>query len=67
MIADCVPVELIEIIGPAPRVGRNRWMALANNLGSSDVDVEEVIELAEVASINGSDASFEAVLKVAEG
>jgi len=67
MIADCVPVSLIEMIGPAPSVGRDRWMALANTLGSAPVDIEEAIEASEAASDQGSDASFEAVLKLTEG
>lgn len=65
MIADCVPVELIEAIGPAPSVGRDRWMALANALGSTEVDLEEAMEVAETVEGDGSDATFEAVLKVA--
>jgi len=66
MIADCVPVELIEAIGPANGVGRDRWLALANSLGSTEVDIDEAIDAAQMASDGGSDASFEAVLKTAE-
>jgi len=66
MIAECVPVELIEAIGPAPGVGRDRWLALANSLGGMPVDIEEAIEAAKANSGNGSDASFEAVLEIAE-
>jgi len=66
MIAECVPVELIEVIGPAPGVGRDRWLALANGLGSTQVDIEEAVKVAEMASGDGSDAAFEAVLKLSE-
>ena len=53
-IADAVPVRLIEAIGAAPSVGRDRWMALAQKIDGRDV----------VAAARGesSDARFEAVV-----
>lgn len=53
-VADQVPVELIEAIGSAPSVGRDRWLALAEKIDARD--------LTEFAVGNTSDARFNAVL-----
>lgn len=53
-VADQVPVELIEAIGSAPSVGRDRWLALADKIKGRD--------LAEFAVGDSSDARFNAVL-----
>jgi ParB family chromosome partitioning protein len=65
-IADAVPVRLIEVIGSAPSIGRNRWVALADALNLADTDIEGVEEVARIASSRGSDGAFEAVLKAVE-
>lgn len=54
-VADRVPVRLIEAIGSAPNVGRDRWLALADKIGNRDV----------VAQAKGdtSDARFNAVMQ----
>ncbi|MFT5631886.1 MAG: ParB family chromosome partitioning protein, partial [Gammaproteobacteria bacterium] len=41
-VADKVPVQLIEAIGSAPNVGRDRWLALADKLGESDLVAQAV-------------------------
>lgn len=53
-VADRVPPGLIEAIGAAPSVGRDRWLALAERIGDRDL----------VASARGdsSDARFDAVM-----
>lgn len=53
-VADQVPVELIEAIGSAPSVGRDRWLALADKIKGRD--------LAEFAVGDTSDARFNAVM-----
>ncbi len=53
-VADRVPVRLIEAIGAAPGIGRDRWLALADKLGDRD--------LVDQARGDGSDARFEAVM-----
>lgn len=65
-IADAVPVRVIEAIGPAPSIGRNRWVALASALGLGGVDAGDLEAVAVKAARQGSDAAFEAVLKAAE-
>ena len=53
-VADQVPVELIEAIGAAPSVGRDRWLALAGRVKGRDM----------TGSAKGatSDARFNAVM-----
>jgi ParB family chromosome partitioning protein len=54
-IADKVPVDLIEAIGSAPNVGRDRWLVLADKIGTH--------ELVDAAQGQTSDARFNAVLE----
>lgn len=65
-IADSVPVRLIEAIGSAPGIGRNRWVLLAEALAHPEVGIENLEEVAQAASAQNSDAAFEAVLKSLE-
>ena len=53
-VADRVPVELIEAIGSAPSIGRERWLALAEIANADAV---------ALASGDNSDARFEAVMR----
>lgn len=52
-VADRIPIALIEAIGTAPSIGRDRWLALADKLKGRD--------LTEAALGETSDARFEAV------
>jgi ParB family chromosome partitioning protein len=54
-VADRVPVDLIEAIGSAPTIGRDRWIALADKLKGRDL-----VDQAQGAT---SDARFEAVMR----
>lgn len=56
-VADRIPQALIEAIGPAPGVGRDRWLHLAD-LIAKGADGAEALAVGE-----SSDARFEAVLK----
>jgi ParB family chromosome partitioning protein len=62
-IAEKVPVRLIEAIGSAPGIGRNRWVALAEALARTAADIKRMEEVALTALGESSDAAFEAVLK----
>ncbi len=53
-IADRVPLPLIEAIGSAPGVGRERWLTLADAIGDRDLTGE--------AKGKTSDARFDAVM-----
>jgi len=53
-VADSVPVDLIEAIGSAPNIGRDRWLALADKIGDGD--------FVKAAVGDTSDARFNAVM-----
>jgi ParB family chromosome partitioning protein len=65
-IADSVPARVIEAIGPAPSIGRNRWVALADALDQIKTDASDLEAVAQKSAGQGSDAAFEAVLKAAD-
>lgn len=65
-VARTIPEAVIEAIGPAPKAGRRRWMALAEVLKSS-----EAIRAAKIATKDpeftqsDSDARFQQILRAA--
>ena len=63
VVADAVPPALIEAIGPAPSVGRNRWHDLARRLAETPPDDPTLAGWRrKLGLIEGSDARFEAVM-----
>ncbi|MEM7317881.1 MAG: plasmid partitioning protein RepB [Pseudomonadota bacterium] len=52
-VADRIPMPVIEAIGSAPGIGRDRWLALADRIDGRDVS--------SLAVGSGSDDRFEAV------
>lgn len=56
-VADNLPLKLIEAIGSAPSIGRDRWLGMAQRVRGADLDM--VIAAAQGGD---SDARFEAVL-----
>lgn len=66
-VARRVPERLVKRIGPAPKAGRARWMALADKLekAGDDVDFDGVLNDEKLAAA-GSDARFQAVLRSLE-
>lgn len=58
-VADRVPLGLIELIGPAPSVGRDRWHELGEVVAARGGDWTPALEL---MFDQGSDAAFVAVL-----
>ncbi len=63
-IADRVPTDMIEMIGAAPGVGRDRWSDLAARIEAGKI--ETAAAAAMIAALPGgadSDARFEAVLR----
>lgn len=57
-IAERIPVEVIEAVGAAPSVGRDRWMKLAELIEEHEVDHAPLYAHGET-----SDARFEALSK----
>ena len=65
-VADAVPVRLVEAIGPAPGIGRDRWRALGERLAERPPDAAVVKAWArDLSRVEGSDARFEAALEAA--
>ena len=61
-IAERIPTEVIEAIGSAPNIGRDRWSALADRLDSSDIGGQSIGGLIElIAGDKSSDQRFEAL------
>lgn len=60
-IAERVPTALIEHIGAAPSVGRDRWLALADQIELGEASASEVIAMINLSGQTGSsDARFQA-------
>jgi ParB family chromosome partitioning protein len=53
-------------VGPAPNIGRDRWLALCKALDEGVTPVDELAELARGLTGQDSDARFETVLKAAK-
>ena len=61
-IATRLPGEIVEAIGPAPAIGRNRWQELSELLGAAAQRERAALILAQPEMRRlGSDARFEAV------
>lgn len=61
-IAERIPTEVIEAIGSAPNIGRDRWSALADRLEGSEFDGGTASGLVElIAGGENSDQRFEAL------
>ncbi len=59
-VADLIPVELIEAIGPAPAVGRDRWLALSGLLEKTQMGADEAVAL--ISAKESSDQRFKSLL-----
>ncbi|HEY4193083.1 MAG TPA: plasmid partitioning protein RepB [Mesorhizobium sp.] len=59
-VADAVSLRVVNAIGPAPKIGRPRWMALADLLKgeAAQVKAEDEITGARFRAASGSDARF---------
>lgn len=60
-VASNVPVEVIETIGAAPGIGRDRWLSFANLWQARGADMGDVQGILGVTETHGSDARFEAI------
>lgn len=65
-VAERVPTDLVHVIGAAPSIGRDRWLALADALANTRLGLDDLIALVNLTSGN-SDARFEAALQNAKG
>ncbi|MEM1360659.1 MAG: plasmid partitioning protein RepB [Pseudomonadota bacterium] len=62
-VADAVPLALIEAIGSAPSVGRDRWLGLAALIAESEVDTAEAIAMTNLAQATNSDERFTGLIQ----
>jgi len=62
-VADALPVALIEAIGAAPSIGRDRWQAVVKLMEETDTSEGEAVALVNLAPAKDSDGRFEALLK----
>ena len=61
-IVERIPLDVIEAVGAAPNIGRDRWLALADQLEQTEDDSAEMIAVARMnATSDTSDARFEAL------
>ena len=60
-VADVIPVKLIEAIGPAPSVGRDRWLALKDAMDRTGVSEDEAVGL--IDGEKNSDLRFKSLLE----
>lgn len=62
-VADAVPLAVIEAIGSAPSVGRDRWLTLAKLLSDTATDADGAVALVAAAKTHGSDERFAALMR----
>lgn len=67
-VARRIPDDLVKRIGPAPRAGRARWLALADKLdrGAAVAAAEELLDDPAMRKVD-SDTRFNAVLRSLQG
>ncbi|GHA59034.1 plasmid partitioning protein RepB [Amylibacter ulvae] len=63
-IVERLPVEVIERIGAAPNVGRDRWLALANAFEAREYDANEAISVINFSGAETSDKRFDALFQM---
>lgn len=61
-VVDAIPLPVIEAIGAAPSVGRDRWLALARLLADSDTTTGEAVALINFANAQDSDGRFQGLV-----
>lgn len=66
-VADALPVDLIEKIGAAHGIGRERWTRFAQLWIDREVALDEALDMLAVHPGQGSDARFETLIKWLEG
>jgi ParB family chromosome partitioning protein len=60
-VAERLPLALIEAIGAAPGIGRDRWTGLTQVWNGEGIDLEDALAILATSAGQGSDARFEAL------
>lgn len=63
-VADRIPVSLIEAIGPAPGIGRPRWLTFADALEAQKPDLQDILTRVQEATGRTSEDRFDLALQV---
>ena len=63
-VADGLPAKVISAIGAAPSVGRNRWTDLAAKIAQTKTSEKDLLSMLAKTDAKGSDARFDALMKV---
>ncbi|WOI58220.1 plasmid partitioning protein RepB [Palleronia sp. LCG004] len=58
-ISESLPVELIETIGAAPGIGRDRWLDFSRRWTEAEYDIEDAETMLSSCPSDGSDARFD--------
>jgi len=66
-VVDRIAPEVVQAIGAAPSVGRDRWMVLADAIAAGDHDADDLVAQVNIAKADSSDARFAAALTYAKG
>lgn len=61
-VADTVPVDVIEAIGAAHGIGRDRWLQFATLWSDQQLDAADALDMISVLPAKTSDARFEALM-----
>lgn len=64
-VVERIVPEIVQAIGSAPSIGRDRWLALADAISEGEHEPHEVIALINFSGAANSDARFEAALTYA--
>lgn len=65
-VAERVPIEVIEAIGAAHGIGRDRWLALADGFEKTDYTAEDALGMLGAAGGEKSEDRFEIILRLME-
>lgn len=60
-VAEAIPVEIIEHIGAAPSVGRDRWLGFATRWSDQGIETDLGIDMLEAFAFDKSDDRFDAL------
>lgn len=66
-VVERVPFSLIEAIGAAPSIGRDRWLSLAEAMETYGHEPHEVAAMINLSGAQASDDRFEAALAYVKG
>ena len=64
-VAERIAPDIVQAIGAAPSIGRDRWLALADAISEGEHEAHEIIALINLSGAASSDTRFEVALAYA--